>query len=185
MSLEDYDEFFDQLDSDKQERIEVAAVRIMLRGMKRLDKLPELKSRAQAERNDDAGLTPEFVCQAAGWPIMLRAVRDWKLEKAHALPDPLWLLDHRIDSARTRGFYANLWKETEQAFRSTHAYYGVIFKTDWSEHLLVLHNYKHVLNHVSSKTFPVRGGLLLWATDQGVLVLQYLRDLVSAVQARS
>jgi hypothetical protein len=184
--MSDYDKFFDELDSQKQGTFEHRVCRAIIKGLG-LASTTAVYFRGQA--GDPECFTPEWFSDYTSCPITFRAVRDFRVEQAFnpkkmaGFPDPNWMLAHRIDGPKTRKLWAQLWEETRERFGATSRHLAVCFRPAWAEHIVALHNYTEVISHFPSKDHPVRGGMLVWQTGQGNVILQYLRDLMSVLRS--
>lgn len=181
-----YGEFFNQLDSTKQINFSKKVCKLIIKG---LGIRPELIQffEGQAAASCLGHLTPEWFSEYTGCPIVFCSSKDYSLEHVFSpafktgVPDPLWLLNHRIDGPVTRYVWEKLWEDSIERFGS-HKYVATCFRTKWSSGILALHNYTAVLTHSPSSQYPVRGGSLVWTTKAGTVILQYLRDLVNVLR---
>ena len=181
-----YGEIFDRLDSSKQITFARRVCHELIKGWGLQSAMGQF-FRGEAATSNTGEMTPEWLSDYAGCPIMFRSVKDYQLEQVFdagreiGVPDPLWLLDHRIDGPKTHKVWAKLWQDTREQF-GQHHHVATCFRVKWGAHTLALHNYTQTLLHVPSSEYPVRGGSLVWVTDQGTVILQYLRDLLSVLR---
>lgn len=175
----EYDAFFTEVDNKKQMRFEERVCSEILRGLgKPASLIAHYRSEARSSASAVDGFTPEWLSDYEGWPIVFRAVRDYHVEKAAGFPDLVWLLDHRLGGPKTKSIWEKLWLETLDRY-NTSIYAAVCFKPDWASHTVAIHNYSKGLTQINP---PVKGGAYVWMTDHGLMVMQYLRDLLVSVR---
>jgi hypothetical protein len=181
--VNEHQAFFDEIDNQKQERFDERVTHYICKqlGLSGVE-ISYLRSNASKEKSALDGFTPEWLSEALVLPITFFAVKDYLLEKKDLFPEPLWLLEHRIDGKKCRKFYNKLWADIvpDDGF----GYAGCVFRTKWSNGLICLHNYKPVLDHVPSQSYPVNGGFMTWRSEKGFIMLQYLKDIVSVLRKK-
>lgn len=175
-----YNAYFASLDSQKQSRFDVRVFREITKGLK-LSGVIASYLHQQASVSDS--VDPVWLSDELELPVTFRASRDFQIEQpfnatsGKGFPDPQWLLFHDIDSNKFRTMWSNLWEETYDRFGHAGAI-AVCFRPSWSKAIMCLHNYLSVMDLAGDS---LSGGVMLWNTKYGKVILQPLARLLDVI----
>jgi len=183
-----YNKFFARLDESKDISFDRRVCHDLLKGWGLQPTIRQFFRGEASTMTNSGEPTPEWLSQYVGCPVLFRAVRDYHLErvfdpdKDRGVPDPNWLMSHRIDGPKTKRFWNRVWLDTQDQF-GEQRYLAACFRVSWFPSVISFHNYLPALSNKPSQRYPVRGGCMVWQTRDGVVVLQHLRDLLSTLSA--
>lgn len=170
--------YFEQLDSDKQDRYDNRIANEILKLMNvKSASIALLRRSSDLDGSSDGSLTPEWVSSTLNSPVVFRAVKNYEIEKKSVFPTPTQLVNKFLHGNKYKKAWNELWLETLDRHGNSSLYCASCFRPTWAKHTMAVHNYDKVLN-----TPKLPSASLSWLdSNENIVIISTLKSLISAL----